>query len=154
MSTKRTQFIITVLYIFLAIIMIIDYALVGKTDIEEVLVVNKSFEKYYNAGGNSHYSYKIRTKNYKFSVSKSFALSAKDSQEIRIKVSPLFKEINSAEIIKTKYKEVYSLRLLSGLIFPILAILILAIGYRYKKISTLVVITKVIIIANFIYLLY
>ena len=151
---KKARAFIMALCALFALIMIMDYGLSGKAYVEEIIAINKSFEKYYNAGRNAHYSFRIQTENHDFPVSESFASLAKAGQGLNIEVSPLFSEVNSTEILETGYKEVFSLRVFSGLVLPILVLLILAIGCKYGgKVSTLVFVIEVVTVANLIFLL-
>lgn len=138
----------------LVLVMIVDYFFMGETLVEEVQAIHKSLEKYRNAGGNYHYSFSIQTKAHEFSVSESFASLAKEGQELKIEVSPLFNEVNSVKIIETGNKEIHSLRIFSGLIFPTIALLIVILGFRYgAKVSILVFVIEAGTIANLLYLL-
>lgn len=148
----KAQTLIIALCALLASMMIIDYVLVGKLYVEEVISVNKSLERYYNAGGNSHYSFHIKTKSFNFPVSENFASLVKVGQEQKIEISLLFKEVNSAEIIKNGNKEIYSLRAFSGLILPIFILFILFYK-RKKKFSVLILVIAVVTVFNLVYLL-
>lgn len=151
---KKAQAVIMALCALFALIMVMDYGLGGKTLVEEIIAINKSLEKYYNAGGNSHYSFSIQTENHDFPVPESFASLAKVGQELKIEVSPFFSEVNSSEILETEHKEVSSLRVLSGLVLPILVLLVLAIGCKYgRKVATLVFVMEAVTVANLIFLL-
>jgi predicted PurR-regulated permease PerM len=151
---KKTQALTMALCAFLALIILIDYGFGGKSFVEEIVSVDTSLQKYYNAGGNSHFSFRIQTANYEVPVSESFASLAEEGQELKVEISPLFGEVNASEILKAGHKEVYSLRLLSGLLLPILTLLVLAIGYRYKeKASTVVFVMEALTVADFIFVL-
>lgn len=151
---KKAQEAIMALCILLALIMIADYSLFGKTYTEEVTAINRSLESYYNAGGNSHHSFRIQTKNYNFPVSEHFASLSRVAQEMSVEISSLFGEVNSCELRGSGKKEVYSLRTFSGLILPLLVLLVMAFGYKYKgKLSSLVFVMEVLTIANLLYLL-
>lgn len=151
---SNAQKITLIICSLLALTMILDYSLFSKTLVEKVVKTQQSYENYYNAARNAHYSYRLQAESHDFSVSEIFASKALVGQEIKIEISPIFREVNSYSLSNTGYKEVYSLRRFSGLIFPILILLTLAIGYKYgEKLSTLTFIMEALTIANLIYLL-
>lgn len=154
-TTFSLKQIIMLLFGLLAIVMILDFSISGKTYEEEVITVNKNKEKYYNAAQNSHYSYTVKTAMHSFSVSENFASQLNENQKLNIKTSLLFDKVNTAEIIATGKTETYSLRLLSGLVFPLIALIILALGYiQPNKRGVLLYVTKVLLIANLVFLLF
>lgn len=150
---NNAQKISLIICSLLALTMILDYSLFSKTLVEKVVATQKSYESYYNAARNAHYSYHLQAESFDFSVSEYFASKAQVGQEIKIEVSPIFREVNSYSLSHTGH-EVYSLRRFSGLILPILILLTLAIGYKYgNKFSTLSFMMEALTIANLIYLL-
>ena len=117
---KKLQTIILVLSAVIASIAIIDFSFTGQTITETALSSKAKFERYYNAGGNSHTSHSIHTKSYDFYASKDFQYEVEEHDTLQLKTSLIFNEVNSATIVKSNTKETYSLRLYSGLIIPLL----------------------------------
>lgn len=139
----------------MSLLIIVDYFFAADTFTEDVVGINRALEEYNNAGGNYHFSYRIQTRNFSFPVSEAFASQAQQAKQLSLEVSPIFREVNAYEIPQTGEKEVYGLRLLTGLLFPLLALLVMALGYRYKgKLSILIFVVALCAVANLLYLLY
>ena len=138
----------------IAIVIILDYSLPGRTLEEEVLAVKKTYEKYYNAGGNYHISFEIHTAHHDYYVSKNFASLVYKGLKLEIKTSPFFNEVNSSKILTTGNTEVHLLRMLTGFVLPVLVLVVLTLGYKYGgRVSTAVFVIEVITMADLIYLL-
>ncbi|WP_299888364.1 hypothetical protein [uncultured Lacinutrix sp.] len=152
---KRLQNIILGLSAILAIIIIIDFSFTGQT-IEELTIDTKAkLERYYNAGGNSHTSHRVITENYNFLVTEAFQDAVEDNTALQLAISPIFNEVNSAKITKTQQKETYSLRIYSGLIFPLLLLIALVLFFKFPDRLTIITFILVILnIANFTYLCF
>ena len=146
--------LVHILFIFLALVIILDFTLPGNIYTDKIVDVKKELQQYYNATGNYHYSHRIFTTKHSFSVSKEFAKKAQDNQEIQYQVSLLFKEVNGYGLVTSEHKNIYSLRVLSGLILPLSAIIILVLGYKYEnKMDILVFVTQALLVANLIFLM-
>ena len=138
----------------ISLVIILDFVLAEAPVLEKVTGVQSSLESHNNAGGNSHFSFKIRTENHHFSVSENFALNTKNGDLVKISVTPLFNEVNTVELVTTGESEIYSLRLISGLFLPLLIIIILALGYKFgSKWSNVVFVFEVLALADLIFLL-
>ena len=132
---------LTILFLLLAFIFIIDFSLPGKEITTKVNSIETNRQHYYNAGGNSHLTYTLKTNESQFIISKEFAKKVKSSDLISVKKSVLFNEINSCRF--NNFSETYSLRLFSGLILPLLVILIIVAQTKFNlKISALSLIFK------------
>jgi hypothetical protein len=151
---RKVQMILMMVCALVAVVIILDYSLPGKILVEEVLAVKKTYENYYNAGGNYHISFKIHTAHHTYYVSKTFASLVQKGLKLETKTSPFFNEVNSSEILTTGNTEVHLLRMLSGFILPVFVLLVLTLGYKYgSRVSTLVFIIEVITVVDLIYLL-
>jgi hypothetical protein len=142
-------------YIFYAIpiLLIIDFSLPGKEIITKVNAIKTNRQSYYNAGGNSHLTYTITTKESRFTASKEFVKKIDIGNLISIKKSLVFKEINSCSF--NGFSETYSLRLFSGLILPFLVMVILLAQTKFNlKISALALIFKIMLVGNLIYVIF
>ena len=138
----------------ISLVIILDFVLSKAPVSEKVTGVQSSLESHNNAGGNSHFSFKIRTENHHFLVSENFALNTKNGDLVKISVTPLFNEVNTVEMVTTGESEIYSLRLISGLFLPLLIIIILALGYKFgSKWSNVVFVFEVLALADLIFLL-
>ncbi|WP_299222801.1 hypothetical protein [uncultured Aquimarina sp.] len=151
----KTEKIITIICILFAIIILLDFSFPGTAYDEKVTKVSKKRQTYYNAGGNSHKSYKLSTENREFDISKEFADNIKKDDIVKTKVSFIFTEVNSYENPITKKKQTYSLRMFTGLILPILLIIILGLGYKFKeRMEWPVLILEIMIVVDFIYMCF
>lgn len=151
---KKAQKVIMGSCALLALIMIVDYSFWGKVIAEDAVAIKLSKERYFNAAQNFHYSFKLRTENHIFPVTENFASLTGEGQELHIEVSPFFYEVNWYENPEIGIKEVYSLRLFSGLTGPLIMLFVLALGFKWEeKISTLVFVIEAVAIANLIFLL-
>lgn len=152
-EATKIQLLLYGITILASLVILIDFTLPGKVFTEEVLEIEKERQQYYNAGGNYHYSYKVITAKHHFSVSEGFAKSVQN-KKIKYSVSLIFKEINRYSLLSSENSTIYSFRIVSGLILPLLVIFTIAIAYRYKKkISTLIFVLQIILLANFIMLI-
>ena len=135
--------------------MLVDYTLFSYTVEEEILGIHTSLESYHNAGANAHYSYQVKTAHFAFPVSQHFASMAQEGQPISMEVSPFFREVNQYQLQRTGEVEHHSLRIVTGLVVPIVVLLILFLGLRYKeRFSTLVFVAQLAVLANLLYLLF
>lgn len=151
-ETNKTQLLSYVITILLALVVLIDFTLPGKVFIEDVIKVERKREKYYNAGGNSHISYKVITSKRQFSVSEDLAKSV-EKKQIEYSESLIFKEVNRHKLVSSEKSTIYSFRLVSGLILPLIVIIMILIAFIYKKeMSILIFVLQVLLIGNLIIL--
>ena len=149
----KIQLFLHVTTLLIACIIVTDFILPGKVYTSEVIDIKKQRQNYYNAGGNYHYSYRVVTNKHSFSVSKDFEKSIKN-KKIKYSVSLLFKKINKYGLHDSKDTSIYSLRIVSGLVLPLIVISTILISFTLKKrISTLLFILRIILLANLILLL-
>lgn len=152
-SLKKTKFSY-ILFILLALVIVLDFSLPGVTYTDKVIDIKKELQQYYNAGGNYHYSYRVFTSKHNFSIPKGFAQTVQRNQKIQYQVSLLFKEVNSYRLTTSERKSTYLLRILSGLVVPLLAIVVLALGYKDKSnMSILVFVVQALLVADLIFLI-
>lgn len=152
-SLKKTKFSY-ILFILLALVIVLDFSLPGITYTDKVIDIKKELQQYYNAGGNYHYSYRVFTGKHNFSVSEGFAQTVQRKQKIQYQVSLLFKEVNSYRLTTSERKSTYLLRILSGLVVPLLAIVVLALGHKHgSKMSILIFVIQVLLVADLIFLI-
>ena len=143
-----------ILFIFLALVIILDFIFPGSAYTDRVVKVKKELQQYYNAAGNYHYSHRLFTTNHHFSVSEEFAQRIQERQEILYNVSLIFKEVNGYGLATSESKSIHSLRILSGLIVPLLAGIIMILGYTYEsKVGILVFVTQALLLADLLFLM-
>jgi hypothetical protein len=141
-----------ILFYLLALIFVIDFLLPGTEITSEAIAIKQVRQNYYNAGGNSHFSYILKTENENFIISNEFRKKILQGDTIIIKKSKIFNEVNSYTF--NNFSETYSLRLFSGLILPLLVILIIYLQKKFRlKNNTLSLIFKIMLIGNLIYVL-
>ncbi|TCI90023.1 hypothetical protein [Tenacibaculum sp. M341] len=152
MNRKLLLYLFDKLLIIIALVILFDFLVPGKTYHEEIVGISQQKQQYYNAARNSHNTYKVSTENRNFHVSKQFALKAKKSDQIIYKTSKLFNEVNNYKLTELNYKETYSLRFLTGLIIPIISLIAL---YFFKdRNHTVKYICQLFLIADFIFLVF
>ncbi|MBA6155856.1 hypothetical protein H3Z83_04870 [Tenacibaculum sp. S7007] len=136
-----------------SIIILIDFFYPGTPYNETIIDIKREKQQYYNAGGNSHSSYRIFTHKHNFTTTTNFAKSVKKNQTISYVISPIFQEVNSHFTNKSN-KNLHSLRLFSGLIMPAFIILIILGSQKFKwKIENLIFILQILLIGNLFFLM-
>lgn len=153
--SSKAQHVMLVFFAFLSAIVLADFLIGGSRVEEEIRSVVSSYESHNNAGGGYYYSYQIETEKHHFPVTQRFASTAIAGQTVQLKLSRFFREVNRVKIKETGNTEVYSLRVISGLIFPLLTLFVLALSYKYSsKVSILTFVFQALNLANLIFLLY
>ena len=138
----------------IALVIIADFISPGKVFNEEVIELQRERQQYYNAGGNSHFSYEVITGNHQFSVEEKFAKSDLEDKRIEYSVSQIFREVNWYRVPPAENKPFYSFRIASGLVLPLLSIISILIAFRFRmKIDLPVFILQVLLIVDLIYLI-
>lgn len=131
-----------------------DFIMPGKVVVDEIVGVKKERQQYYNASGNYHYSCRVITTAHHFSVSEDFVEIVKGNEKIEYSVSRIFNEVNWYRLLTTEKKDVYSLRIISALLLPLMTIVAIGVAYRNKKkINILVFVLQTLLIANLIHLI-
>ena len=142
------------LFLLAAMIILTDFILPGSVVVEEIIDVKKEKQQYYNAARNYHFSYSVFTRTHNFSITEDFAKEIKNNQQIEFAVSHIYKEINCYRLLNSGNREIYSLRILSGLVIPLALILVIGLAFKYgKKMSILIFVIQVLVMADLIFLL-
>jgi len=137
-----------------SIVIIFDFVLPGTLVNEGIKQIKRVQERYYNGGGNSHYSFHLVMQEREFAVAEGFAKRVHAGDQIEYTLSPLFSEVNWCRKPPSTDKSFYVLRLLSGLAIPLFTLLSLVLEYRYKmKIDIAVFILQVLLVADLVYLI-
>ena len=151
---NKTKLLSYAIFMFAALVIIIDFALPGKIFNDQVIRLQKERQQYFKAARNYHYSYKVFTSQHKFLVTEDFTESELTNKKIQYSVSRIFKKVNWYKLLSSENKSFYSLRIASGLILPILVIISILIAIKYKKkIGNLILILQILLIADLILLL-
>lgn len=142
------------IFVLLAMLVLVDFIFPGKVLNNEIVEVNIKRQNYYNAARGYHYTYKVITEKHQFYVTEDFAESVEDHAKIEYSISRIFKEINWYRSPSSENQDIYTLRIISGLVIPLLAILSIFIAYRSKKdIDTIVFLLQLLLIVNVVYLI-
>ncbi|MEY8848556.1 hypothetical protein AB9K26_07060 [Psychroserpens sp. XS_ASV72] len=148
---RRVAYSLTV---FLALLILTDFAFPGKIINDRIRNVDSDVQQYYNAAKNYHYTYKVITSEHEFMVTEDFAELELTNKKIEYSVSRIFKDVNWYRLPPSESKSFYSLRIYSGLVLPLLAIIAIFIVYRFKKdIVMVVLILQILLIADLIFLI-
>ena len=153
-AQKNYGNVLSVIFAITAFIIFLDFVLPGQMHNEQVSAIRKTLQRSYNAAKNHHFSYGLQTERFYFPVSEKFAENIAEGQSVLFKVSPIFKKVNSYESLESGESGVYSLRLVSGLIVPLLAMIILGMTITFRKYAVPALIIKTLIFLDLIYLLY
>lgn len=152
-EANRLLFLIRGITLAIALIIILDIAIPGERFTEDVLTPDVQTEEYHNAGGNSHKSYFVTTANHQFYISEEFAQSL-NTEKVSYSVSFLFREINNYGLASSSKKFTYSLRVVSGLIIPLLLLLMYSIMHISKKpLSIVISVFQLLLLADLIFLI-
>jgi hypothetical protein len=137
-----------------ALVILVDYVSPGSVISDEIINVQKERQQSYNAARNYHYSYKVITSEHEILVEEEFAAQELENEKIEYAISPIFKQVNWYRLLSSEDKSSYSLRIASGLVLPLLTIILIFVAFRFKKkISTLVYIAQILLIADLIFLM-
>tara|TARA_R110000796_G_scaffold159169_4_gene275900 strand:- start:18062 stop:18535 length:474 start_codon:yes stop_codon:yes gene_type:complete len=141
------------LFILIALVMITDFSLPGKAFSDQVVKVQAERQQYYNAAQNYHYSYKLTTGQHDFSVSEDFAKTVTEGDSVNYRLSRIFKEVNRYQLSDDESIHTDSLRRYSGLILPLLVLLVMGLAYRHeRKMSALIFVMQALTLADLVFL--
>ena len=144
---NRLRLIIYAVFTLASLIILIDFALPGKQVRDEISDVQRERQQYYNAARNFHYSYKIITSNREIYVTEDFAALELVNKEIEYAVSRIFRKINWYRLAASEDKSFHSLRIFSGLVLPLLYLILVFISLQFKKrIGTLIFILQILLL--------
>ncbi|PRY84323.1 hypothetical protein [Mongoliibacter ruber] len=143
------------LFAIASLLILTDFLLPGIQFVKSEFEVKKELQQYFNAAGNSHFSYKVITDNHDFTISEGFAQEILDGQQtIQYRVSQIFQEVNGYGLADSKSTSMHSLRIFSGLILPLFVIITLFISFRKaRSLNTLVFVLQVLLIADLLFLI-
>jgi hypothetical protein len=137
-----------------ALIIVAGLLIPGKVYRTEISNIKREQQQYYNAARNQHHSYSLITPEHEFHVSEEFARTVAVNEPIDYSISRLFKEANWYRSTHEGSRSTYSLRIVSGLVIPILTLFAMGLAFRTKlKIETLVFVLQALLLADLIYLI-
>ena len=153
-QNRKLQLFWYALFVVSALVIIADYIIPGSVFNDEIINVKRERQQYYNAARNYHYSYELITSEHQFSVSEDFVQLLHNKEKIQYSVSLIFKEVNWYKLLSSKHRDVYSLRILSGLVLPLLIIITMFVSYQYKRnFGILVFVLQILLILDLILLM-
>ena len=152
-KTKTTTYIYLA-FTLAALLIVADLLVPGEVVTDRIKFVNKKREQYTNAAKNFHYSYEIITNEDRFTVNEDFATLAKMDDEITYSKSRIFSEVNWYRLVHSDDKSHSTMRILTGMIVPLLVIVVMLIAARIERdISTFAFVVQVLLIADLVYLI-
>ena len=136
-----------------ATLILIDSLLPGALVESTIIGVSVEEEFYNNAAQNSHNSYHVITEFNQFDINKERAGAFEKGQIITMRLSLLFKEVQSYSIEKEEFSNLYTLRIFTGIITPMLILLFMGIALKFgSRVSTLTFVFQAVLIADLVYL--
>lgn len=143
-----------VICIVISVIIIADFLIPGKSISREVVHVSKDTQQHYNASGNQYFTYRVYTEEHDFYISADSYSAVEKGQIIEYRVSYIFGEVNSYQVAEKESSNVYSLRGATGLLFPVLVLLMMSLAFKLDdKMGILIFVVQVLLLADVIYLL-
>ena len=138
----------------MALIMLLDFIMPGTYYQEKIEHLKTERQQYYNAAQNSHTTTKVITKSHEFYITDSDVKHLEKHEYITYSVSKIFNEVNWYKAQFIQAKSHYSLRILSGVVLPILFLTVLLIKrYSKRNLDLFLFVLHVVLLFNFIFLL-
>ena len=153
-NQHKLRLLLYAIFTVAALLILVDYVSPGSVINDEIINVQKERQQSYNAARSYHYSYKVTTSEHEFLVEEEFAALELENEKIEYAISPIFIQVNRYRLLSSEDKSSYSLRIASGLVLPLLTIILIFVAFRFKKkISSLVYIAQILLIADLIFLM-
>ena len=151
---KKAKTILILVTCLITTIILLDFCLPGHKVENTIISIKTKRQSYNNAAGNSHVSFHIVTKNNTFNVTKKFANSTKENDTIYYTKSLIFNKINRYKNANKSISEIYSLRWFTGLVLPIIALILFGIHFLFNKRNEFgLIITLIVILGNIVFIL-
>jgi len=152
---NKIQLVFMILMIGIAMVILADFEFSSETLTERVDSKYKRLENRQSTGRNYYYATHIQAGTYRIPVSEDFGDDTKEGHTLSFEKSLIFNEVNRVTNRDTGLSERFSFRWMTGCIIPLFAIIVLVLGIkRREKLNTLVFVTEVILLIDFIFLLY
>lgn len=148
---KQYQF-----YLFAGLIALItaDFMLPHKHQTQPILEKIIRIESGHNAARKTYNTFALRTKDYTIAVEENIYKRAIENQEIDIAVSALFNKVGTIKL-PTGETQLYSFRIFTGLILPLLVLLILCLHTFTKlKLGILYFVAQAVLVGDAVYILF
>lgn len=144
--------IINYVFLLAALTILADSYWPGKSHKSTIERIAITYEPYFNAAGNGHNSYSIITQKHSFYIDEDEKDDFSEGSQIDYRLSPIFKEVQQFESNGYQGK-LSSLRIYTGTLFPLFFITVILFSFRIKrKLSILLFVVQVALIANLVYL--
>lgn len=142
------------IFTFVSLIILMDFVVPGKIINDEIVSLQRERQQYHNAASNHHYSYKVVTNKHEFIITEDITGIELVNKEIEYSVSLVLKEVNWYRLLTSEKKSFSSLRIISGLVLPLMVVACMFVAFRFKKdIGILVFVLQALLIADLIFLL-
>lgn len=155
MDKKELRLTFHSLFVLVSLVKIVDFLWPGRIIQDEIIHIKRERQEHYNAARNYHYSYKIITSEHQFPISEDFVALIQEKAKIEYAVSRIFNEVNWYRLLSSEDRDVYSLRILSGLILPLLAIISILLTFLFRKnTSVFVSVLQILLILDLILMMF
>lgn len=152
---SKVQLVFMVVMIGVAMAILADFEFTSKTITQKVDSKSSRLENRQSTGRNYYYATHIIAGDYRIPVSEDFADTTEKGHTLIFKKSLLFNEVNRVTNVDTGASEKFSFRWMTGCIIPLFGIVVFVLGIkRREKVNTLVFVAQVVLIINFVFLLY
>lgn len=151
---SKMQLAFMLIMIGIAMAILADFEFTSETITQEVDSKNYRLENRQSTGRNYYYAAHIQAGDYRIPVSEDFADTTEKGHTLIFNKSLLFNEVNRVTNVATGASEKFSFRWMTGCVIPLFGIVVLVLGIkRREKLNTLVFVTEVVLIINFVFLL-
>ena len=150
----KAQLGFMIVLIGVAMAILADFEFSSETVTQEVTAKSNRLENRQSTGRNYYYATHLITGDYRIPVSEDFGDATKTGHTLTFNTSLLFNEVNKVTNVNTGDSEKFSFRWMTGCIIPLFAIIVLVLGIkRREKLNTLVFVTQVVLLIDFVFLL-
>lgn len=140
--------------IAVAMVILADFEFSSQTITQEVDSKKNRLENRQSTGRNYYYATHLTAGAYRIPVSEDFGDATKKGHTLTFEKSLLFNEVNRVTNVTTGMSEKFSFRWMTGCIIPLFAIIVLVLGIKKReKLNTLVFVTQVVLLLDFVFLL-
>ena len=151
---SKVQLVFMIVMIGVAMAILADFEFSSQTITQEVDSKLNRLENRQRTGRNYYYATHLITGDYRIPVSEEFGDNTKTGHTLTFNKSLLFNEVNRVTNVTTGMSEKSSFRWMTGCIIPLFAIIVLVLGIkRREKLNTLVFVTQVVLLIDFVFLL-
>lgn len=150
----KVQLVFMIVMIGVAMAILADFEFSRETITHLVDKKQNRLENRQSTGRNYYYSAHLTAGDYTIPVSEDFGDATKKGHTLIFEKSLLFNEVNSVTNSDIGLSEKFSFRWMTGCIIPLFAIIFFILGIKKReKLNTLVFVTQVILLLDFVFLL-